>query len=100
MNNCKVHVLCNDQCLPYVFSEDNSRKYAIVFKDLDFKKIANNNSFLSMFDKEASSISQIVFKRIDKEEKSLLNGLQDIKLVDTRNNHVSMMTINEFDRFL
>lgn len=53
-----------------------------------------------MFDKEASSISQIVFKRIDKDEKSLLDGLQDVKLVDTKNNHVSMLTINEFDRFL
>lgn len=100
MSDCKVHVLCNDQCLPYVFSEDDSRKYAIVFKDLDFRKISNSNSFLSMFDKEASSISQIVFKRIDKDEKSLLDGLQDVKLVDTKNNHVSMLTINEFDRFL
>lgn len=97
---CKVHVLCNDKCLPYVFLDPESKKYAIVFKDLDYKKITNNH-FISKCAQEISSVPQIVFRKIDKSDYSFVSNIvNNIKMIDTDNESVAMITVQEFDRIL
>lgn len=101
MNNHKVHVLCDEECLPYVFSNQKSQKYVIIFLDLDFHKIVNNNRFLSLLGDEVYTIRQVAFKRIEKDDKDQLKSLvPNVKMIDHVQHKVSFEPVGIIDRFI
>lgn len=86
-NNQQLHVLCNHRCLPYVFSNPISKKYIIVFLNLDLHKIVNNSRFLSLLGEEATSLSQVVFKKLE------IYDLAELTKIAT---HIKLVT-NHYD---